>query len=282
MHSAASCEVSEIDQTDRNGGFTLIELLVVIAIIGLLAALLLPALSRAREKAHAAVCLSNERQTGLAYRLALDQESGDSLSKSSVEDWFYFHVAQPNEGWICPDAPLSNTDSSQIGSVSAAFQCYGIDIFRAFFTDEPNPPNQPRFRATSYSVNAWLVMAPPIFSGVGRPEQFLRESQLASPALTPVLGDGWLCYAFPRATDGPPFNLSGKDAWPFSEMDIFLIARHGNRPNRPGPWPAAQRLPGAINVSFADGHAQSVPLENLWQLSWHLGYQAPAKRPGLP
>jgi prepilin-type N-terminal cleavage/methylation domain-containing protein/prepilin-type processing-associated H-X9-DG protein len=83
-------------------GFTLIELLVVIAIVGVLAALLLPALAQAKQAAMRARCASNLRQLGLAARLYWDDHDGHSFEYLSAATnggsiyWF---------GWLQDEGP---------------------------------------------------------------------------------------------------------------------------------------------------------------------------------
>ncbi|MCM8806909.1 MAG: type II secretion system GspH family protein [Candidatus Omnitrophica bacterium] len=105
----------------RRKGFTLIELLVVVAVIAILAAMLFPALSIARERARQAVCMSNLKQLGLAILQYAEDYNGYLPScyyyKSGQYSVFHFKALgriyftgidpyvgkkYPNDVWLCP------------------------------------------------------------------------------------------------------------------------------------------------------------------------------------
>ena len=81
--------------TNKERAFTLIELLVVIAIIAILAAMLLPALAKARERAHRIACVNNLRQIGMGMKTwAMDYNDRYPMQVPASE-------GGPPQGWPC-------------------------------------------------------------------------------------------------------------------------------------------------------------------------------------
>jgi prepilin-type N-terminal cleavage/methylation domain-containing protein/prepilin-type processing-associated H-X9-DG protein len=247
-------------------GFTLVELLVVIAIIALLAALVLPALSNAKQKAQSAQCINNLRQEGLGYRMEVDDNSGMAL-----QFWHPWWV-----GWmglrrtkICPLAPPRPTPVREFwtGTVWAAWE----------MRDE----NQIMTCAGSYSVNDWLGDV--VWDNLGiHPLNFRTETDISYPANTPLMADATDPYAGGTADAPPPRNLVGNPPYLNPTIQAYVIPRHGSRPSViPTDHPLEEKLPGAINMAFYDGHVEQVQLERLWSFHWHKDYIPPVKRPGL-
>ena len=252
-----------IHMKQRREAFTLIELLVVIAIIAILAALLLPALTRAKQKAQAIQCMNNYKQLTLAWfmyagdnndTLALNTDQSASLPPASNPtppwaggkvDWATHGAGDPNTNALYLTDPKGSCMGSYVAKNVKVFHC-PTDMYLSSAQRSAGYINRIRSCAMDAAI------------GGGNPTQGQPGFKPAASLVPPLLANFFYAVKMSQIrVPGPADSWVFTDENPDSIDDSILYTD----PYASGGTGQFTELPGSehaggCGVGFADGHAE--------------------------
>ncbi len=267
------CSVLRNSQRDRGGfgreatGFTLIELLVVIAVVAILAALLFPALARARRAAGVTVCENNLRQQELGLAMYASDSGAYPLYIGPGGPWPESLVPYVRQAWPTNDSLVADNGPVYAGPPgNSIYRCPGYDELEGFYSSRGAwvgaygyNGGADRVQHGTDVLGGRIVVFPGGLGddGNGQP---VREAAVLDPAQMVALGDSMI-----MGVGNEPSEVIGvlSDPW-FNFVQGFGAPTGGPGVAPPIPLNRPEQLMtrrhgGLWNMAFCDGHVENGP-----------------------